>query len=118
MIKNLFYGVALIAIGAGISYYFIYMPYEAMRSHAGSIEVTDKAVALGPFILVMGIGFLLATILSKLTGGDTTKPLTQQGRVASWTSWLFVALAIAAGGYTAFSWMPDQQLKYGYIRGE
>lgn len=107
----------MIAIGAGLSYYFIYMPYQDMQAGKTSIEITDKAVALGPFVLVVGIGLLLAAILSKATGGDPTQPLMKQGRVASWTSWLFIALAIGTGGYTAFKWMPDQQEKFGYTRG-
>ena len=112
MARNLLVAVLMLAVGAAVCYFMICQPYQQMAAGESSISITDKGLMFGPFIVCMGVGLLLAALFTK--GPAPGK----QSRAGNWIIGIFAVIGIVAGGYVAFSWMPDQQAKFGYFRGD
>ena len=116
MFKNLLAALGVMLVGGVLCYAGLYEPVQEMARGDTSISVSDKMTVLGPFVVLVGIGLLVATIAAAAAGGDTRKPLFEQTRFAKLIVFVFFGLGLAAGLYAAFEWMPEQQAKYGYTR--
>lgn len=112
MARNLLISLLLLALGAAVTYFMVWQPYQDLAAGEASVSITDKALLFGPFLVAMGIGLLVATLF-------THSPTPGKfGRAGNWIIGIFVVIGLAAGGYVAFKWMPDQQEKFGYVRGD
>ena len=112
MVRNVLIALLLLGIGVGVCYFMVWQPYQSMAAGEASISITEKALMFGPFLVAMGLGLLVAALFTKSVAPG------KFGRAGNWVIGIFAVIGLAAGGYVAFSWMPDQQTKFGYIRGE
>ncbi len=100
------FGLAILLSGAWLIYNFGYLPW-AEATDAPSVQLSFKALLMGPFGLVIGLLLLLAS-RSKATTGAPKKP--------SWrTKCLLIAIGLAViSGPLLYFWLRSFLKAHGY----
>jgi hypothetical protein len=114
MLKGLGVSLLLVALGAVLCYFGVYEPYMAMSRGESGVSYSDKLMLFGPFIVVVGVIFLLATPFVGPKG--VMSPWAQQTGAGKVVMVLALLLGLAAGGYVAWEWFPTQAAAFGYAR--
>lgn len=99
-------GLALIAVGAALGWYFVLGPLDEARRGVPEISYSLKIFLIVPLCLIFGAAFLVMG--SRLSYRDQErKTLTLTG----WILFALIALATAAG----FWWFKEQFSTLGYM---
>jgi hypothetical protein len=94
-------GVVLLILGAFIAYVAIDVPIHDASAHAARVETNIKGALFAPMVLLLGIGGVVQgrRFFDALQTPDPRRPgrgsLTRFG-------WMFVIVAVVAGGLTYF----------------
>jgi hypothetical protein len=100
------YGGLLLAIGAFVTYLFVWSPYADMQAGVEEVEVKFSRVILGPVALAFG--------LMMLALGRKAAEILGRGEF-DFTWRAIVALAAIFGaGIGAYFWLEAQAAAFGY----
>jgi hypothetical protein len=101
-------GIAMIAAGLGLGWYFGWHPIEEARAGAPEVEYSIKIFMLAPMLAVAGSALLLGgtPVLHAFSGPP-------EGRQQHMIVWTVFAIAIVAGGL-GFWWMQAELSALGY----
>ena len=101
-------GIAMIAAGLGLGWYFGYHPLAEARAGAAEVEYSIKIFVLAPMLVVGGLAlFLGGTPVAHAFSGPP------QGRQQHLIVWTVFVIAVIAGGL-GFWWMQTELSALGY----
>ena len=99
-------GIAALALGAAIFWFFILAPLQQAEAGAAEVSYSTKAFILVPFCAVFGIAFLLF--------GSRFEYRTADHKNFTLAGWLAFAIGIALAG-AGWWWYEQQFSALGYV---
>ncbi|MDB5587865.1 MAG: hypothetical protein JWP26_2835 [Devosia sp.] len=99
-------GLASIAIGVAVGWFFLWLPLQEAQSGAPEVSYQLKAFILVPLCIIFGVGFVVA--------GERLQYRNAQHSNLTVTGWVLfiVAAALTAAGYF---WFQQQFAALGYV---
>ena len=98
-------GVGMLAMGAALSYAFIYSPYASILAGKEDVSIGFKSAMFGPLALLIGIFYLVLGERAAALFGRTASP--------TWKTWVLVVVFMAIASLPYF-WLRSQYIAHGY----
>ncbi|MET3897540.1 uncharacterized membrane protein YidH (DUF202 family) [Devosia sp. UYZn731] len=99
-------GLASIAIGVAVAWFFLWLPLQEAQSGAQEVSYQLKAFILVPLCIIFGVGFLVA--------GERLQYRNAQHSNLTVVGWVLFILGMALGA-AGYFWFQQQFSALGYV---